>query len=143
MSPRRAAWPARRRDALALGVAVLGAPESVISRWLGEQQRPSSAAVQRPRPRSLASARHGARRARLAARSTTRVIGPRVQVAACAVADAVDALATVAVERDSLPRVGAIGTVAVAGGAAVAGLYLARELGRGLIALRRRDRVCA
>jgi hypothetical protein len=49
---------------------------------------------------------------------------------ACAVADSVDAVATVAA-RSELPTAGAIGTVAVAGAAAAAGLYLARELANG------------
>jgi hypothetical protein len=47
--------------------------------------------------------------------------------AACAVADSVDALATVAA-RSALPPVGAVGTVAVAGAAAVAGFRLSRAL---------------
>jgi hypothetical protein len=47
--------------------------------------------------------------------------------AACAAADGVDALATLLARR-SLPRSGVIGTVAVAGGAALAGLYLSHRI---------------
>jgi len=54
------------------------------------------------------------------------VVGPRIQAAA-AFADGVDAVATI-LERDSLPRMGAFGTVAIAGGSAVVGLYLAHRL---------------
>ena len=56
------------------------------------------------------------------------VLGPRVQLG-CALADGADAVSTV-LERDSLPTVGVIGTVLVAGGAALAGVYFARELAR-------------
>ncbi len=54
------------------------------------------------------------------------MIGPRVQLA-CAFADGVDALATI-LEREELPPVAAAGTVAIAGGAALAGLYLSHRL---------------
>jgi hypothetical protein len=53
-------------------------------------------------------------------------IGPRT-VATCAVADAVDFAATLAV-RDQLPASAAAGAMAVAGGSAVAGLALAAAL---------------
>ncbi len=56
------------------------------------------------------------------------VLGPRIQLA-CAFADGVDALGTV-LERESLPRLGVLGTVAIAGGSALAGLYFAHRLAR-------------
>jgi len=107
----------------AIGTAVLLAPEATMSRWLGSQ-----------------NARHGAVRAlgrglavrdialALASLQTLEdpVIGPRV-LAACALADGVDALATL-LERESLPPLGAAATVAVAGGAFLAGLACARQL---------------
>jgi len=107
----------------ALGVAVLAAPERVMSRWLGGE-----------------NARHGGVRdlgRGLAARDIALgvavlqtlddpVIGPRVQLA-CALADGIDALSTV-LERDSLPSSGVLGTVAIAGGSAIAGLYFAHRL---------------
>lgn len=108
---------------MALGVAVLAAPESVTSHWLGEQN------ASHPAVRYLARSL-GARDLALGVLSWRTLgdgrVGPQVLVA-CALADTVDALATVAVSS-KLPRVGAIGTVVVAGGAAVVGLQLARGL---------------
>jgi hypothetical protein len=95
----------------------------VTSHWLGEQN------ASHPAVRYLARSL-GARDLALGVLAWRTLDDPRVGpqvMTACAVADAVDALATVAVSS-KLPRVGAIGTVTVAGGAAVAGLYLAREL---------------
>jgi hypothetical protein len=107
----------------ALGVAVLAAPESVTSHWLGEDNASHPAVRYLARSLGVRDLALGV----LALRTLEDArVGPQV-VAACAVADAVDALATVAVSS-KLPRVGAIGTVAVAGGAAVVGFYLAREL---------------
>jgi hypothetical protein len=94
-----------------------------MSRWLGEE-----------------NARHGGVRdlgRGLAARDIALglavlqtlddpVVGPRVQLA-CAFADGIDALATI-LERDSLQAAGVFGTVAIAGGTAIAGLYLAHRL---------------
>ena len=106
-----------------LGASVLVAPEAVMSRWLGPENAGSGAA--RTLGRGLAARDIG-----LAVASVQTlddpVIGPRVLVA-CAFADGVDALATL-IERDSLTPVGAAGTVAVAAGAAVAGLYFAHRL---------------
>ncbi|HEX3433446.1 MAG TPA: hypothetical protein VHT25_05215 [Solirubrobacteraceae bacterium] len=122
MSPRRLAGLLGAGRA-ALGVAVLSAPESVTSHWLGEDN------ASHPAVRYLARSL-GARDLALGVLAWRTLddarVGPQVAVA-CAVADAVDALATVAVSS-KLPRVGAIGTVAVAGAAAVAGLYVARQL---------------
>ena len=106
-----------------LGVAVLLAPEKVTSRWLGE--RHAGTPIVRDLARSL-----GARDLALglAALQTLEdpVAGPRVQAAA-AVADLVDALATL-LARAELPRKGVIGTVAIAGAAAAAGFRFSHEL---------------
>jgi hypothetical protein len=107
---------------VALGLAVLVAPEEVTSRWLGDHAR-------HPAVRYLAHSL-GARDVALGALALATLRDGRhaaqAQVA-CAAADAVDALATVAA-RSELPPIGAIGTVAVAGGAALAELHLARRL---------------
>jgi hypothetical protein len=121
MGPRRAAGLLAAGRA-ALGVAVLVAPEAVTARWLG-------AHASHPAVRYLARSL-GVRDLALGILALRTLDDPRIapQVhTACAAADAVDALATVAA-RSQLPAAGAIGTVAIAGGAAVAGLYLAREL---------------
>jgi hypothetical protein len=121
VGPRRAASLLAAGRA-ALGVAVLVAPEAVTSRWLG-------AHASHPAVRYLARSL-GARDLALGILALRTLddpdIAPQV-LAACALADSVDALATIAV-RSQLPPAGAIGTVAVAGAAAAGGLYLAREL---------------
>ena len=107
----------------ALGLAVLAAPEAVTSHWLGEDN------AAHPAVRYLARSL-GVRDVALGALALVTLDEPRVasQVQlASALADSVDALATVAA-RSRLPRVGAIGTVAVAGGAALIGVYLSRAL---------------
>ena len=102
---------------------MLAAPEQVTSHWLGD-------AHARHRPCATSRIR-SARAISCSARSGCSTLGdPRVGsqvLVACAVADSADALATVAA-RAQLPRVGVIGTVAVAGGAAVAGFYLSQRL---------------
>jgi hypothetical protein len=123
VSPRRAAG-LLAAGRVALGAAVLIAPESVTSRWLG-------AHAAHPAVRYLARSL-GARDVALGALALGTLDDARIasQVqAACALADAVDALATVAA-REELPTLGAIGTVVVAGGAAAAGVYLSRSLAR-------------
>jgi hypothetical protein len=117
MSPRRAASLLAMGRA-ALGLAVLAAPEAVTSHWLGDDN------AAHPAVRYLARS-VGARDLALGALDDQRVASQ--VLVACAVADSVDALATVAV-RSRLPPIGAIGTVAVAGGAAAAGFYLSRVL---------------
>jgi hypothetical protein len=122
VGPRRAAG-VLAAGRVALGVAVLAAPESVTSRWLGEQNASHPAVRYLARSLGVRDLALGA----LAMRTLDDPrLGPQV-IVACAAADAVDALATVAA-RSHLPRAGAIGTVTVAGGAALVGLYLAREL---------------
>jgi hypothetical protein len=109
---------------LALGAGVLVAPEAVTSRWLGGH-------AGHPAVRYL-SRSIGARDVALGMLALRTLddarVGPQVQ-AACAMVDSVDALATIAA-RAELPAAGAIGTVAVAGGAAVAGFYLSLALAR-------------
>ena len=107
----------------ALGAAVLAAPEAVTSHWLGAEN--ASQGAVKALGRGLAARDIGLA---LASWQTIDdpVAGPRMQLA-CAFADGSDALGTLLARR-SLPRLGAVGTVAIAGGAAVAGLYLAREL---------------
>jgi hypothetical protein len=121
MSPRRiAALLAGGRAAL--GAAILIAPEGVTSRWLG-------AHAANPAVRYLARSL-GVRDLALGVLVARTLEDPRVGpqvLAACAVADTVDALATVSA-RSELPVIGALGTVAVASGAAVAGFYLAHRL---------------
>lgn len=107
----------------ALGAAVLLAPERVVSRWLGAENARRGAV--KALGRGLAVRDVGLAIATLQTLDDP-VIGPRVQ-AACAAADGVDALATM-IERRSLPRTGAIGTMAIAGGAAVAGFYLSHRI---------------
>jgi hypothetical protein len=107
---------------VALGTAVLAAPERVTSRWLGQHARD-------PAVRYLARSL-GVRDVALGALALQSLRDGRsaaqAQVA-CAAADAVDALATVAT-RSQLPPLGAAATVAVASTAAVGELYLARLL---------------
>jgi hypothetical protein len=121
MDPRRAAGLLAAGRA-ALGAAVLLAPEQVTQRWLGEHAR-------HPAVRYLAHSL-GARDLALGMLALATLRDGRFAAQAqlaCATADAADALATIAA-REELPAAGAIGTVAVAGGAAVAGVWLAREL---------------
>ncbi|HTA35990.1 MAG TPA: hypothetical protein VK761_04680 [Solirubrobacteraceae bacterium] len=107
---------------VALGAAVLIAPEAVTSRWLGEHAR-------HPAVRYLAHSL-GARDAALGALALVSLRSGQLAAAvqlACAGADAADALATVAA-RNELPPAGAFGTVAVAGAAALVELVLAQQL---------------
>jgi hypothetical protein len=124
VSPRRGAWLIAVGRA-ALGAAVLAAPRQVMSRWLGEEN--AGLGGVRDLGRGLA-ARDIALAVAALSTLDDPVLGPRIQ-AACALVDGVDALATV-LERDSLPALGAAGTVAIAGGAAVAGLYFAHRSSR-------------
>lgn len=102
---------------------MLVAPEQVMTRWLGEQNARHGGV--KDLGRGLAARDVGLALATLQTLDDP-VIGPRVQLA-CAFADAADALSTL-LERRSLPRTGAIGTVLVAGGSALAGSYFAHRL---------------
>ena len=102
---------------------MLAAPERVMSHWLGEENARHGAV--KDLGRGLAARDIGLGLAVLQTLDDP-VVGPRVQVAV-AFADAADALSTL-LERDSLPPMGVLGTVAIAGGSAIAGLYLAHRL---------------
>jgi len=121
MDPRRAAGLLAAGRA-ALGAAVLLAPEQVAPRWLGGHAR-------HPAVRYLTHL-VGVRDLALGvlALATLRDGKRAAQVQlVCATADTVDAVATLTV-REELPTAGVISTVALGGGAAAAGLYLARAL---------------
>ncbi|HEY2142592.1 MAG TPA: hypothetical protein VGG98_11100 [Solirubrobacteraceae bacterium] len=121
MSPRQGAR-LLAAGRVALGVAVLAAPEQVAGRWLGKHAK-------RPVVQYIARSL-GIRDVALGVLALGTLddaeIGPRVQ-AACAAADSVDAVATI-VARAELPKAGVIGTVAVAGAAAVAGFCFSHKL---------------
>jgi hypothetical protein len=121
MTPRQGTWLLAVGRA-ALGMAVLGAPEQVTAGWLGPEH------ARHPVVQDLARSL-GARDVALAIATMQTlddpVAGSRVQ-AACAVIDTVDVVATI-LARKALPGKGVLGTVAVAGGAAAAGFYLAHK----------------
>ena len=110
---------------VAIGAALLLAPGRAAAPWLGDH-------VRRPAVRALVRS-VGVRDLVLGMIALHTVdhpdVGPRWQ-ATCAVVDGVDALATVGAAGD-LPASGVAGTVALAGGAAVAGAWFSRELKRG------------
>jgi hypothetical protein len=108
---------------VALGTAVLAAPERVMSHWLGGENARLGGV--KDLGRGLA-ARDIAMGIAVIQTLDDPVVGPRVQLA-CAFADGIDALATV-IERDSLPGIAVLGTAVIAGGSAVAGLYFAHRL---------------
>jgi hypothetical protein len=122
VSHRRAAWLLAAGRA-AIGAAVLLAPEATMSRWLGADNARRGAV--KALGRGLAVRDLGLAVATIQTLDDP-VVGPRVQLA-CAFADGVDALATI-LEREELPPVAAAGTVVIAGGAALAGLYLSHQL---------------
>jgi hypothetical protein len=122
MTPRRAAGLIAA-GRVALGAAVLAAPEQVTSRWLGDEH------ARHPAVRYLARSL-GGRDLVLGVLGLSTLGSPQFAsqvLVAGAVADSVDALATVAA-RSHLPRLGVIGTIGIAGGAAVAGFYLSQQL---------------
>jgi hypothetical protein len=105
-----------------LGAALLAVPEQASRPWLGDV---SATGGGRVAVRAL-----GIRDLLLGAITLHTLSHPQVGprwVQACALADAVDAVATFA-EREQLPTVGAWGTVALAGGSTVAGLVIAGRL---------------
>jgi len=122
VSPRRGAWLIAI-GRVAIGSAVLLAPERVMSRWLGAENAADPAV--KDLGRGLAARDLGLALATLQTLDDP-VIGPRVQ-AACAAADVTDAVATLLARR-SLPLKGVLGTVAVAGGAAAAGFWFSHRL---------------
>jgi hypothetical protein len=106
-----------------LGSAVMGAPEKVAGRWLGERNAALRVVGDLARGLAIRDIALG-----FAALQTIDdpVAGPRIQAAAAA-ADVVDVAATV-IARDGLPLRGVVGTVLIAGGAAAAGFYFAHVL---------------
>ncbi|HLH14883.1 MAG TPA: hypothetical protein VKV16_08855 [Solirubrobacteraceae bacterium] len=123
MSPRSAARLIAG-GRIALGAAVLAAPERVTARWLGAENARHPAVADLARGLAARDIALG-----LAALQTLddRRAGPRVQLG-CALADGADALGTL-LARKHLPALGAIGTVAIAGGSAALGVYIAGQLG--------------
>jgi hypothetical protein len=107
---------------VALGAALLLAPRHAATRWVGEH-------IEHPAVRALVRS-IGVRDVVLGMIALHTVehpeVGPRWQ-ATCATVDGVDLLATGAARGD-LPAAGVAGTAALAGGAAVAGLYISRAL---------------
>jgi len=122
VSPRRGAWLLAAGRSL-LGIAVLGAPEKVTERWLGEEN--SRLPVVGDLARSL-GARDLALGLATLASIDDPVLGPRVQ-AACAMVDGVDTIATI-IARKSLPRKGVIGTVLIASASSAVGFYFSHRL---------------
>ena len=122
MSPRQGATLLAAGRA-ALGAALLLAPEAVTSRWLGEQN--AELPVVGDLARSL-GVRDLALGAAVLVTLDDPVAGPRIQ-AACALADVVDAAATI-VARRALPRAAVLGTVVVAGLYAVAGFAFSHRM---------------
>lgn len=122
MSPRRCAW-LLAVGRTALGAAVLAAPVRVTSHWLGEENARRRIVVYLARSLGARDLALG-----LAALQTLEdpTSGPRVQ-GLCAMADGVDALATL-LAASRLPRKGTLGTVLSAGGASAAGFYASRRL---------------
>lgn len=122
MSPRRGAWLIAA-GRTALGAVILVAPRQVTTHWLGEENAALPVVGDLARGLAVRDLALG-----IVTLKTLEdpVLGPRVQFL-CAVADSVDALATV-LARKSLPRTGAIGTVAIAGISAKAGFYFSHRL---------------
>jgi len=122
LTPRRgAALIAAGR--VVLGAAVLAAPERVTARWLGADNAALPAVGDLARGLAARDIALG-----LAALYTLEdpIVGPRIQVG-CALADGADVLGTV-IARRHLPTAGMLGTVVIAGAAAVAGLAFAHSL---------------
>ncbi|HEY2718127.1 MAG TPA: hypothetical protein VGI52_00750 [Solirubrobacteraceae bacterium] len=122
MTPRRLAWLIGAGRA-GLGLAIVVAPGEVTGRWLGEEN------VKHPLVARLAMMLGGRDLALGVASLQTLddpVVGPRV-LAACALVDTVDTVATILAWR-SMPRTGALAATAVGGTTAAACLYCSRGL---------------
>jgi hypothetical protein len=122
IAPRRAAWLIAA-GRVALGAAVLIAPRKTTSRWLGEENAAHPAVGDLARGLAARDIALGV--AALSTLGDPRV-GPRVQLG-CALADGADVLGTVLARRH-LPTVAAAATIAIAGCASAASVYLARRL---------------
>ena len=108
---------------VAIGAALVAVPELASKRWLGpvSAKKGTQAAVRALGIRDLIFGF-------LVLHTVGTPAGPRM-LRACAVADAVDGLATFAA-RDELPADGAWGTMALAGVSAVKGVAVAGALAR-------------
>jgi hypothetical protein len=110
---------------VAFGVAMLLAPKRVATGWVG------AAHAERPGVQALTRS-IGIRDLVIGMIALHTIdhpeVGPRWQ-ATCAVVDSVDLFATAAARAD-LPAAGVAGTSLVAGSAAAAGFWCARELKR-------------
>ncbi len=108
---------------VALGAAILAAPERVTARWLGAANASQPVAADLARGLATRDIALG-----LASLSTLEhpAICARLQ-AGCALADMGDVLGTLLARRH-LPRAGMLATVAVAAGTAAVELVLARSL---------------
>ena len=116
MGPRSAAQQLAA-GRIVVGLGLLVAPRLVGRAWIGDDA---------DRPGATVFARALGIRDLLLGAFALRSPIPHV-VGACAAADAVDLVATLA-RRDDLPATAVAGTVAVAGGATIAGLALAVAL---------------
>lgn len=107
---------------VAFGVGLIAAPDRLARRWVGAAADEEAVGVI---TRGL-----GGRDVLLGAIALHTVghpqVGPRMQLA-CALGDATDLLASLAARR-ALPASGVAGTVALAGGAVVAQVLVARAL---------------
>jgi hypothetical protein len=108
---------------VAIGAALVVAPELASKRWLGDvaSKKGTQVAVRALGVRDLLIGL-------LAVHTIGTPAGPRM-LRACALADAVDGIATFAA-RDELPTDGAWGTIALAGGSAFRHVQVARALAR-------------
>jgi hypothetical protein len=108
---------------MALGASLVVAPARAARGWVGEDGT-------RPGARVIAVAL-GARDVALGAgtmRAVDRGSGEHEWLVASVLCDTADLLATFS-RRDALPKAGALGVSALAGSAALAGLWLWKELG--------------
>jgi hypothetical protein len=122
MTPRRLAWLIGAGRA-GLGLAIVVAPRQVTGRWLGREN------AEQPIVARMAMMLGGRDLALGAASLQTLddpIAGPRV-LAACALVDTVDTVATILARR-SMPRAGALAATAVGGATAAGCLYCSRAL---------------
>jgi hypothetical protein len=122
VTPRRLAWLIGAGRA-GLGLAIVAAPRQVTGRWLGR------ANAEQPIVTRMAMMLGGRDLALGIASLQTLddpIAGPRV-LAACAVVDTVDAVATILARR-SMPRTGALAATVVGGVTAAGCLYCSRAL---------------
>ncbi|HTA04762.1 MAG TPA: hypothetical protein VK774_00230 [Solirubrobacteraceae bacterium] len=122
MSPRRLAWIMGAGRA-ALGLAIVVAPREVTGGWLGREN------VEHPIVARLAMML-GGRDLGLGLASLQTlddpIAGPRV-LAACALVDSIDTVATLLARR-SMPRAGVLAATIVGGASAAGCLYCSRSL---------------